>query len=190
MTPDRMVKFPYRLRPAARRAKVISIQKAQHSLKLDLHIDARGQIELHQSVDRLRRRIDDVENPFMSPYLELFARFLIDMRRPVDAEFLDLRRQRNGAPHLGARPLRRRDNLLRRGIEDSMIECLEANANILAVHLMKSLPAGRGRWLILILVLRHAVAEWRQQGDPHFQPRERVRPRYSVIEATTPAPTV
>src|ERR1700730_16870281 len=167
MTPDRMVKFPYRLRPAMRRAKFISIQKVRHSLKLDLHIDARGQIELHQSVNRLRRRIDDVENPFVSPDLELFARFLIDMRRTVDAEFLDLRRQRNGATHLGSRPLRRRDDLLRRGIEDSMIECLEANANILAVHLMKSLPAGCGPWprrLTLILVLRHAVTEWRQQN--------------------------
>ena len=27
-----------------------------------------------------------------------------------------------------------------------MIECLEANANILAVHRMKSLPAGCGPW--------------------------------------------
>ena len=47
-----------------------------------------------------------------------------------------------------------------------MIECLEANTNILAVHLMKSLPAGGGPWpqrLTLILVLRLAVTEWRQQ---------------------------
>jgi hypothetical protein len=40
-----------------------------------------------------------------------------------------------------SRPLRRRHDFLCRGIEDSMIERLEANANILAVHLKSSLPA-------------------------------------------------
>jgi hypothetical protein len=41
-------------------------------------------------------------------------------------------------------PLGRRHDFLRRRIEDSMIECLEANANILAVHLNPSLPATLG----------------------------------------------
>ena len=56
-----------------------------------------------------------------------------------------------------------------------MIECLEANANILAVHLLQSLPAGCGPYpqrLTLILVLRHGATEWRPQGDPHIYKRE------------------
>ena len=46
------------------------------SLELDLDIDAGGEIELHQRVDRLRRRIDDVEHALVGPDLELLARFL------------------------------------------------------------------------------------------------------------------
>src|ERR1700687_1635077 len=34
-------------------------------LELDLDVDAGGEIELHQRVDRLRRRIHDVEEPLV-----------------------------------------------------------------------------------------------------------------------------
>src|SRR5713101_1748190 len=52
----------------------------RYSLELDLDIDAGGEVELHQRIDRLRRRIDDVEHALVGPDLELLARFLIDMR--------------------------------------------------------------------------------------------------------------
>ena len=34
---------------------------------------AGGEIELHESVDRLGGRIDDVENPLVGPHLELLS---------------------------------------------------------------------------------------------------------------------
>jgi hypothetical protein len=47
---------------------------------LDLDVDARREVELHQRIDRLRRRIDDVEKPPVRAYLELLARLLVDVR--------------------------------------------------------------------------------------------------------------
>src|SRR5690606_9550420 len=110
--------------------------------ELDLDVDAGGEVELHQRVHRLRGRIDDIEQPLVRPHLELLAAFLVDMRRAVDREFLDPRRQRNRAAHLRARTLRRRHDLARRCVENAVIERLEADPDILAVHftVLSSLP--------------------------------------------------
>ena len=52
-------------------------------LQLDLDVDAGGEVELHQRVDRLRRRIDDVEQALVGADLELLAALLVDVRRAV-----------------------------------------------------------------------------------------------------------
>src|SRR5438093_5795726 len=39
-------------------------------LKLDFYVDAGGQVELHQRVNRLRRGIHDVQQPLVRPHLE------------------------------------------------------------------------------------------------------------------------
>src|SRR5579884_4366193 len=75
--------------------------------QLNLHVDARGEIELHQRVDRLRRRLHDVEQPLVRPHLELLPRLLIDVRRPVDGEFLDTRRKGNWTADESTRAARR-----------------------------------------------------------------------------------
>src|SRR5580704_5159171 len=102
--------------------------------KLDLDVDAGGEIELHERVHRLRRRIDDVEQSFMGAHLELLAALLVDMRRPVDRELLDLGRQRDRPAHLRAGALGGRHDLARRRIENPMVERLEPDAYVLAVH--------------------------------------------------------
>src|SRR5262245_33396973 len=51
--------------------------------ELDLDVDAGGEVELHQRVHGLRRRIDDVEQALMRAHLELFAALLVDMRRAI-----------------------------------------------------------------------------------------------------------
>src|SRR6185436_1819803 len=48
---------------------------------LNLDIDAGGQVEFHQCVHRLRRRLQDVEKALVSADFELFARLLIHVRR-------------------------------------------------------------------------------------------------------------
>ena len=50
-------------------------------LQLDFDVDAGGKIELHQGIDGLRRRIDNVEDPLVRPDLELLTRLLVDVRR-------------------------------------------------------------------------------------------------------------
>src|SRR5882672_2277549 len=147
ITPERMCGCPYLPRS-----------------ELDLDVDAGGKIELHQRVHRLRRRIDDVEQALVGAHLELLAALLVDMRRPVDREFLDPGRQRNRAAHLRAGALGGRHDLARRCIEDAVIERLEPDPDVLAVH-------------GLLLHSKEA-----QNAPPCSS--------YSVIETTTPAPTV
>src|ERR1700732_404860 len=115
-TPERMCLFP------------------DPALELDLDVDAGGKVELHQRIDRLRRRIDDIEQALMRAHFELLAALLVDVRRAVDGELLDLGRQRDRPTHLRARALGGRHDLARRGIEDTMVVCLEPDADILAVH--------------------------------------------------------
>src|SRR6266576_2753421 len=60
---------------------------------LDLHVHTRRQLELHERVDGLRRRLQDVEQPLVRPHLELLARLLVDVRRAEDRVARHLRRQ-------------------------------------------------------------------------------------------------
>src|ERR1700681_2409217 len=115
-TPERMCLFP------------------DPALELDLDVDAGGKVELHQRIDRLRRRIDDIEQALMRAHFELLAALLVDVRRSVDRELLDLGRQRDRSAYLRAGALRRIDDLARRRIEDAVIERLEPDSYVLTVH--------------------------------------------------------
>src|SRR6266853_6786485 len=103
-------------------------------LELDFDVNTGGQVELHQRVHRLRCRIDNVEKALVRAHLELLAALLVDMRRTVDGELLDAGRQRNGSANLGTGTFRRIHDLAGRRIEDTKVERLETDANILAVH--------------------------------------------------------
>jgi hypothetical protein len=75
--------------------RIVASCSSVRSLELDLDVDAGGQVELHQRVDGLRRRIDDVEKTLVRAHFELLAALLVDVRRAVDGELLDAGRQRN-----------------------------------------------------------------------------------------------
>src|SRR6476646_8212297 len=139
ITPERIGSIPLEFR-----ARGTAPYRALIPLELDLDVDTGGQIELHQSIDGLRGRIDNVEKTLVRAHLELLAALLVDVRRTVDGELLDARRQRNGSANLGTGPFRRIHDLTRRRIENPMVERLEAYANILAVHCRcLSLVSGR-----------------------------------------------
>src|SRR4029077_7857619 len=97
-----------------------------------LDIDAGGEIELHQRVYRLRRRIDDVEHALVGPDLELLARLLVDMRRTQHGELLDLGRQRDRTAHARAGTLGRADDLAGRLIKHAMSVRPEADSETVA----------------------------------------------------------
>src|SRR5262249_20874391 len=49
--------------------------------RLDLHVNTGRQIELHQGIDGLRRRLEDVDQSLVRADLELLARLLVDVGR-------------------------------------------------------------------------------------------------------------
>src|SRR6185437_15187950 len=94
---------------------------------------------------------------------------------------LDARRERDGTTDLRTGALGRVHDLARRRIEDAVVERLEPDPDILAVHFGSLVPCpSRTRGINTNAC--GAVGPRIERG-PHFQP-------YSMIEATTPAPTV
>src|SRR5580692_7539067 len=100
-------------------------------LELDLDVDTGSEVELHQRVHGLRRRIDDIEHAFVRANFELFARLLVDMRRAQHGELLDPRRQGNGTAHPRAGPLRGVHDLAGRLIQHAMIVSAKTYPDIL-----------------------------------------------------------
>ena len=70
----------------------------------------------------------------MRPHLELLAALLIDVWRTIDRELLDPGRQRHRPAHARAGPFGGIDDLTGRRIEDAMVERLEPDSDVLAVH--------------------------------------------------------
>src|SRR5439155_21097754 len=62
---------------------------------LDFHIHARRQIELHQSVNRIWRRLQNIDQAFVRVHLKLLARLFVHVRRAKHRPTLDRRRKRN-----------------------------------------------------------------------------------------------
>src|ERR1700712_2442621 len=122
---------------------VMTPVRTLRSLQLDFDVHTGSQVELHQSIDCLRRGLDDVEQTLMRPDFELFAALLVDMRRAVHGETLDAGRQRDRTSDLGAGALGRVDDFPRRIVENSMIEGFEPDADILTLHRINSFDPGR-----------------------------------------------
>src|SRR3954462_14735541 len=95
--------------------------------RLDLDVDAGRQIELHQRVDRLRGRLENVDQPLVRPDLELLARLLVHVRRAQHGPLVFRRRQRNRTRQPRARPLGGVDDLGRRLVEYPVVVRLEAD---------------------------------------------------------------
>src|SRR6056297_496143 len=100
----------------------------------NLHVHARREIELHQRVHGLRGGVDNIEKPLVSADLELVTGFLVHVGTTQNGVFLDLVRQGDRPAHLRAGPLGSIDDFLRAGIQHAVIERLEPNANVLALH--------------------------------------------------------
>ena len=99
------------------------------SKRLDLDVHARRQIQLHQRVHRLRRRLENIEQPLVRPDLELLPRLLIDVRRAQNRILIRDRRQRNRSRHLRACALGRIDDFGRRLVQNPVIVRLQSNSN-------------------------------------------------------------
>src|SRR5688572_9007077 len=113
-------------------------------LALDLDVDAGRKVELHQRVEGLLSRLDDVEKTLVSPDLELLARLLVDVGPPQHRVATDLGGQRDGSRDVGAGPLRRLDDIACRLVEQLVVEGFEANPDLRCIS-HGALPT-RGSW--------------------------------------------
>ena len=66
-------------------------------LELDLDVDVGGQVETHERVDGLRRRVDDVDETFVGALLEVLAAVLVLVRTADHDDHVLLRGQRDRA---------------------------------------------------------------------------------------------
>src|SRR5215469_16619866 len=108
-------------------------------IELDLDVHARRQVELHQGVHGLVRGVHDVHEALVGAELILVPRVLVGVRGDQHREALHLHRQRDGAADLGAGALGGLDDLLRRLVDETVVEGLEADADGLAGHVCYSM---------------------------------------------------
>src|SRR5579871_3596256 len=125
--------FSY-INPKTRRPPAWVSADPSRSIQLDLHVDAGGKLELHQRIDRLVGRIEDVHQTLVGAQLELVACILIGVRRHQQGEALHLGRQRHGTAHRRARALGGLDDFPRRAVDQPVVEGFETNANVLVGH--------------------------------------------------------
>src|ERR1700712_5269100 len=104
------------------------------SLELDLDVDVGGQVEPHERVDRLRRRVDDVDEPLVGAHLEVLAAVLVLVRGADHDDYVLLRGQRHRADDLGSRTRDGVDDLARGAVEPSVVVRLQSDADLLSRH--------------------------------------------------------
>src|SRR5690554_5728084 len=133
---------------------------------LDLDIDACRQVELHESVERLGGRLQNVDEALVGAHLELLPRLLVDVRATQHRVATDGRGQGDGASHARACAACRLDDVRRRLVEELVIERLQANSDF-------------GR-------VSHGYSQERRgrRGSASLGRN------HSMISETTPAPTV
>src|SRR5579872_3104831 len=116
--------------------------------RFDLYIHSRGQIQLHQRVHRLLRRLENIEEALVGADFELLARFLVDVRRTQYRVFVFHRGQRNRTRDLRPGAFGRVHNFSGRLIENAIVVSFQPDANSLfSYHYFISLtpPGVSGR---------------------------------------------
>src|SRR3569623_1418799 len=145
---------------------ITPVRMAGVPLELDLDVHAGGQVELHQRVHGLRGGVDDIEHALVRADFELLARLLVDVRRAVDGDFLDARRQRDGPAHGRAGPLGRIDDLARGMVQHAVVKRLEADADVLTIHIAHFVPYRRRTVRVISTI---------SKTNPNSQVRARTR---------------
>src|SRR6267154_64251 len=96
---------------------------------LNLNIHAGRQIELHQRIDRLLCRLENIEQALVGTDFKLLPRFLIDVRRTQHAVFVLHRGQRNRTGNLCAGAFRGLHDLACRLIQNAVVVGFQTDSN-------------------------------------------------------------
>src|SRR5690625_1645974 len=105
------------------------------STQADLNLYTRRQVQLHQCVNRLLGRLNDVQQALVGANFVLITRVFVHMRRDQNSKLFLTGRQRNRATNLGTGAFRRLHNFHRRTVDQLVIERLETNSYALTLHL-------------------------------------------------------
>ena len=102
--------------------------------RLDLHIHAGRQVELHQRVHRVLRRLQDVDQALVRADLKCLARLLVHVRGAQHAIFVLHRGQRNRSGNLRPGTFGRINNLARGLVQDAIVVRFQPYANSLFTY--------------------------------------------------------
>ena len=94
-------------------------------LQLDLDVDAGGELQAGKSLDRLVRRLEDIDQTLVGTHLELLAAVLVLVHRAEDGDNLLVGGQGDRAGNPGAGAARGLHDLLCGSIDQLMIVALE-----------------------------------------------------------------
>src|SRR5919202_3707752 len=130
---------PWTLRVRSRRrANLLVLTKSRipspRCLQLDFDVHAGRDVEPHQRIHGLGGGLQDVDQPLVGAHLELLPRVLVDEWAANHREPLDPGRQRHGAGNHRPRALSGLDDLLRRLVQDLVVERLQADPDALFGH--------------------------------------------------------
>ncbi len=93
-----------------------------------------GRSSRMSEVDRLRRRVDDVDEPLVGAHLEVLAAVLVLVRRADDRHHVLLGGQRHRADDRRPCSRHRVDDLACRRVDDLVVVRLESDADLLSGH--------------------------------------------------------
>ena len=102
------------------------------SFDLDIHTGRKT--ELVQSINRLVRRLNDINQPLVGANLELFPRLLVDVRASKNRVPLDAGRQRNWPVDNRLGSLGRFDDFFGRLIQYGVVVRFHTDPNSLTAH--------------------------------------------------------
>src|SRR5262245_54238049 len=102
---------------------------------LDLDVDAGRQVQLHERVHRLRRGLEEVQQPLVRADLELLAALLVHVRRAQHGPAVLHRGERDRAGHPRTRALGGVHDLGGRLVQDPVVVSLEPNPDLLCLHI-------------------------------------------------------
>src|SRR5690606_4544062 len=102
--------------------------------QLDLDVHTRRQVQTHEGVDRLRRRVEDVDQALVGPHLELLADVLLAVGRHQHRVDGLLSRQGHRPGNPGAGPASGIDDALRGLVQHAVINSPQPDADLLRCH--------------------------------------------------------
>ena len=155
-----------------------------NALQFNGNIHSRRHVKSCERVDRFRCRFQYVDEPIVSPQLEMLPRVFVNMRATYHAEALNSGWQRHGSRNACARALCSLNDLPRGLIKQPVVESFQYDAYLLAVgcnHIaLLPTPSSIMRLHLLFCQYYNVAVEIISPLRPQEQARSCRTPSYSL----------